>query len=370
MSDLASSIVEFCARLRSDHGFALGPRETRDAMRTIETLGIRERARVAGGLRAVCCGRRDEIPVFDRAFNAFFSSGPLGELQPAHAPRRGHADRRRPPIRGDAGERATETELQPERESLAQAWHVMRARYSPAPGAAQAPAIPLDGLDRAIADANRLVARLHRGRSLRWKPHRCGVRFDLRRTLRASLRTGGEILAPRMLDRPLRNPRFALLLDGSRSMSEYAERMLQFAYALCRRTRRAHAYVFSTQLLDVTRRLRIAGRNGSYRLEDLGEAWGGGTRIGESLHDFVRRHAARLNDETYVVVISDGLDVGNTARLKRAMQNIARRCAGIAWLNPHAALHGYEPAAAGMQTALPYVSVFAPLDDVMAIARA
>jgi uncharacterized protein len=384
--DLASNVVEFCSRLRTEHGFVVGLRETREAVRAIETVGVGERARVAAALRSICCSRPEDIAVFAAAFDAFFSSETQGVPQPAHARRRArpsssrreerdgvdaHRPERRPPQDDLDDGGALHTTAHPEGESLAESWRAMQARYSPeARTAPESPSIPTEGLDAALADANRLVRRLRLGRSLRWKPQPRGTRFDLRRTLRASLRTGGDVVATRMLGHPLRNPRFVLLLDGSRSMNEYAGRMLQFAHALCRRTRRASAFVFSTQLQDVTRDLRAAGRNGSYRLAELGEAWGGGTRIGASLSEFVHRFGALLSDQTLVIVISDGLDAGDIVQLKRALREIARRSASIAWVNPHAAEPGYAPTAGGMQAAMPYVTTLSSLEGLSAIARA
>jgi uncharacterized protein with von Willebrand factor type A (vWA) domain len=240
----------------------------------------------------------------------------------------------------------------------------MHARYSPAAAARDTLSIPQGGLEAAYAAAHRLVGRTRLGRSRRFRPLPRGARIDLRRTLRSSLRTGGDALLLKRLGRPLRNPRFAVLLDGSRSMEPYAGAILQFALSLCRRTRRADAFLFSTELRAVTRELRDAALRGSYRLDGLGEAWGGGTRIGASLNDFVRRYGSRLTDDTYTIVFSDGLDVGDVAGLERAMREIHRRSAAVAWVNPHAGTPGYVPSARGMQAALPFVDVFAGLDDL------
>ncbi|MGB6645708.1 MAG: VWA domain-containing protein, partial [Candidatus Cybelea sp.] len=239
----------------------------------------------------------------------------------------------------------------------------------PSAAAANPPPIPTEGLDAALREAGRLIARLRLGRSLRWKSRPRGERFDLRRTLRASLRTGGDLLEPHTLGHPLRNPRFVVLLDGSRSMSEHAPRMLQFAYALCRRSRRADAFLFSTQLQEVTRKLRDALGGGSCHLEGLGEAWGGGTRIGASLTEFLRKYAARLSDQTFVIIVSDGLDVGDIPQLQRAMRELARRCAAVAWLNPDASLPGYAPSARGIAAALPYVTIFTSFDRMDALTK-
>ena len=75
MSDtLSAKIVEFCERLRTHHRFNLGPRESFEAVRALELVGIRERGRVAAALRAVCCSKPEEIELFNRAFDAFFAS--------------------------------------------------------------------------------------------------------------------------------------------------------------------------------------------------------------------------------------------------------------------------------------------------------
>ncbi len=356
--DLAAQTIEFCSLLRRNYGFNIGPRETYEGLRAVELVGVNDRARVAAALRTVFCSRPEEIAPFALAFDAFFSSEVRGVPQPRHA--------QQPSLLAEIDARPS-IAMQPEDESLAEAWQALLARYSATAAASEPPAIPSDGLDEALREASRLIARLHLGRSRRWKPQPRGERFDLRRTLRASLRTGGDLLEPHTLGHPLRNPRFVLLLDGSRSMSEYAPRMLRFAYALCRRSRRVNAFLFSTELRDVTRQLR--GARPDARLDDLGPAFGGGTRIGASLSDFLRKHGALLNDQTFVIVVSDGLDVGEIPQLQRAMREIARRSAAIGWVNPHAGLPNYQPESRGMLAAWPYVTSFASFEKLDALTK-
>jgi uncharacterized protein len=217
------------------------------------------------------------------------------------------------------------------------------------------------------------VTHLKLGRSRKWRSSQRHARFDLRRTLRASLSTGGEALRPRWQAHPKRNPRIVLLLDGSRSMESHNLPVLQFAYALSQRSRRVDVFTFSTELRDVTADLKeLAARGGvqtsqtrsplearlGFKLPELRGAWGGGTRIGESLNAFLRDHAHRtLTPDTLVVIASDGLDVGETEPLERAMGNLKRRGAGVLWLNPLATLDGFTPSARGMRAALPFVSL-------------
>ena len=155
-----------------------------------------------------------------------------------------------------------------------------------------------------------------------------------------------------------------MIVDGSRSMSVHAEPVLAFASALVKRTRRAEAFVFSTELCRVTDALRDG------TVPPLAEAWGGGTRIGDSLATLLRAHGTRcLGTQTLVLIASDGLDVGDVPVLRDAMRELHRRSAGIVWLNPLLETPGYEPSAAGMRAALPYVSTFAWADDPAGVAR-
>ncbi|MFY9632879.1 MAG: VWA domain-containing protein [Candidatus Cybelea sp.] len=382
--DLTAKIAEFCHHLRTYHHFTIGPREMQEAVRAVEIAGVRERVRVASALRAVCCSRMEEREIFDRAFAAFFNSQPIGIEQPRHARERRttrpdrskrREDREGTPAAGpqpaapgdENGAGTLPAATSAESLSPAQAWELRRAKYSPAPARAETMAFDGDGFAEAVACAQRLVSALRLVRSPRWRPVHDGARFDLRRTLHASLRTGGDIIEPHFLGHPPRHPSFVVLLDASRSMSEYAPRMLAFARALCRRTRRAGIFLFSTSLREVTRELRNTARMRAYRLEGLGDAWGGGTRIGASLAQCLRRHGGRLNDRTYVIVISDGLDVGEISLLRRAIGQISRRCAGVAWLNPHAAASGFVPAAGGMRAALPFVTLVSSLDELTAL---
>lgn len=363
MADLTSNVLAFCSLLRTAHGFDIGHAQAHEALRAVERVGIRDSERVRYAMRLVCCTRPEHIEIFDEAFDAFFGNRAPGAPQP-RPPRAqaGEEDAQAPP--------GTQREIQTEK-TPAQAWEVMRARYSPAAAQTQtAPAVPDAGLAETLADAGRLIASLHLGRSRRWKPHLRGKRFDLRRTLRSSLQTGGDPLHIRTLGHPLRNPRIVVLLDASRSMADHALQLLQFAYALCRRSNRTSVFVFSTGLREVTRELRFMVHEGDRTLEPLGAAWGGGTRIGACLKEFVRSAASRLNADTLVIIASDGLDTGEAGQLESAMREIYRRCAGIFWLNPHAGLPGFTPAARGMQTALPYVSALLDARDLQSLGAA
>ena len=96
--------------------------------------------------------------------------------------------------------------------------------------------------------------------------------------------------------------------------------------------------------------------------------WDGGTRIGESLERFLDEHGhGGMARGAVVVVCSDGFDVGDPAVLAEQMERLGRLAHRVVWLNPLAATPGYEPAAAGMRAALPFVDELASGHDLASL---
>ena len=387
-ASLPANLAAFCETLRRDHGFRIGPGELHDAARALDVVGLADERTVRHALRAVLAGTLDDVSVFDAAFARFFFPRPEGlphdhmpstrrepgsgadgrevDAQPApHAPR-SEADADEASGLG-GGPMAS---LESSGERLAEAAIFAPSSYSPLEAdAADAPELPR--VERVWSDAARsFVRRLHLGLSRRWRPATQGRRFDLRRTLRAGLQTGGEALSPRWLCRPRRAPRFVLLVDGSRSMSAHARTALQMAVAMASATMRVEVFTFSTGLQRVTDEVRGAAAGERRQLDRLRHAWAGGTSIGACLRDFLRRFGDRMvARDTVVMITSDGLDVGAPDMLRDAMRELHRRSAGVVWLNPLLETEGYEPTATGMRTARPYVTTFTSVTDASGLAR-
>ena len=359
--DFRTSMVAFAQLLRSEYEIPAGHPEAYDALRALDAMGIRDWRRVRCALRAVFCGKAEHLERFDRAFDVFFGDAARGVRQ------------RRPihPHGEEPGDVQSPTRREPQDRSDAQSLQAVQARYSAAAVEThETPAVPVAGLAEMLADVTRLLAALRLGHSRRWRPYVRGSRFDLRRTLRASLQTGGEPARLRTLGHPRRNPRIVVFFDASRSMSPHAPHLLQFSYALVQRSPRSSVYVFSTALREITRELRGTLRGAPQPIDALGQAWGGGTRIGASLMHFLHLHPGRVNADTLVIIASDGLDVGDTAQLEKALSELRRRSAGIVWLNPHAGKPGFAPLARGMQAALPYVCALLDAGDLAAAGAA
>ncbi|MGH7728795.1 MAG: vWA domain-containing protein, partial [Vulcanimicrobiaceae bacterium] len=352
----------------------------RDALRALEAVGLADLARVRTALRLVYCATREESAAFDRAFDAFFlgSHGvrqPHNPVRDSPAPRRPQPSKARKPPAPTAqatDQGADERSALPKRaaahrQSGAEEWMAMRARFSPREGSAAPPQLDELDDDGVVRAVDRFVRSIELGRARRFSPDPRGTRLDPRRTLRGSLATAGDPLRLHRLGHRRRAPRFVLLLDGSRSMAEHAHLMLAFASALVARSRRANVFLFSTELLEITRSLRRAGRGEG--LPHLGKAWGGGTRIGTNVRAFVRDHGERLDDDTLVLIFSDGLDEGEPALLEGALRALRRTTAGVVWLHPHAEKAGFEPSARALRAALPLLDSLVGLRNLASLAE-
>jgi uncharacterized protein with von Willebrand factor type A (vWA) domain len=354
---LSAAVVAFASHLCAQYGFTAVSGKAVTASQTLEAAPISERDRARDALRSVYCTDAREWALFPAAFEAFFGDAPRGIAQRLPADPR--ASRGRDARRGEDAARDARRERSGGDADPA-GTHALRALYSPRAGAGAATRVAGEGLRAVERLAARLIRGVRLGRSRRTVALPHGRRIDLRRTVIASARTAGDPVALRFLGQSPHNPRFVILLDASRSMTPFLDVPLQLAYALCRRSHRARAFAFSTELRELTADLRRPGERGR-NLSALGGAWGGGTRIGASLLRFVHAYGpAVLRRGTLVVIVSDGLDLGDLDLLTSAMEMLRLRSAGIVWLNPHAGSRGFTPSAGGMRRALPYLTTLAP----------
>jgi uncharacterized protein len=194
--------------------------------------------------------------------------------------------------------------------------------------------------------------------------------IDLRRTLRRSLRSGGEILNWSFRE-PKRKPRpLVVIADISGSMERYTRLLLHFIYGMkSALSQPVEAFVFSTRLTRITRPLQI--RDLDLALKQVGllvHDWAGGTRIGESLKTFNFDWGRRvLGRGAVVLIISDGWDRGDVELLKREMARLKRNCHRLIWLNPLLGAPDYEPLTRGIQAALPHIHDFLPVHNLASL---
>ena len=196
-------------------------------------------------------------------------------------------------------------------------------------------------------------------------------RADWRATLQAMARHGGELWDMRWRRARLKPAPLVLLADISGSMSRYSRMLLHFAHALGHAEARVESFVFGTRLTRTTRLLKsrdpdIAVAQVVRAVED----WSGGTRITTSLHEFNQRWARRvLSGRATVLLISDGLEHGDTRQLSFEMERLHKSCRRLIWLNPLLRFERFEPRAGGIKAMLPHVDRFLPAHNLQSLAE-
>lgn len=226
-----------------------------------------------------------------------------------------------------------------------------------------------------------LTTPLRRTRRRRRAP--TGNRADLRTTLRQARRTHGEPVKLARTAARARPRRLVVLCDISGSMEPYARAMLQLLYCVSRAGRgaaagaarsggaagggargpagavRTEVFTFATRLTRITPELEAAdfgtvlGRAGKAAPD-----WSGGTRIGAALKEFNDCYGSRgMARGAVVLIISDGWETGDPARLGDQMARLSRVAHRIVWANPRTKSPRYRPEVGGMAAAWPYCDV-------------
>jgi uncharacterized protein len=196
-------------------------------------------------------------------------------------------------------------------------------------------------------------------RSRRSRVHPLGRDLDLRATLRAAGRNGGDPVRTIHRKRRMRPRRVVLIADVSGSMESYGRAYLYLLHSAVRAIG-AEAFVFATRLSRLTRALTIGQpANALARAMANAPDWSGGTRIGEALRSFNDDHARRgVGRGAIIVIVSDGWESGDMSLLAREMERLSRLSHRIIWVNPRKQQFGYQPLVGGMAAALPYVDEF------------
>ncbi len=352
--------VSALAALMRAAGARVGVGELLAAHRALAAVDPTDRTDAYFALRTTLCSTRAELLLFREAFAAVFAAREpenplesLGEIEKAAMPRVGV------PQTG-----AAELEVDPDGTPVPAAFsdeELLREKdFASYTDAERAQARRL--LMRIAARAPQRLSRRTRPTRRRRDAH------DLRATVRASLRHGGELMERRYREPGLRPRRIVLVCDVSGSMAPYARMLLQYLQASVAARARVEAFVFGTRLTRVTRDLE--GRDPDRALARAAERvtdWSGGTRIGAALAELNREHGRRIGRGAVVVILSDGWDRGDPDVLAAEMARLRRTAHRLLWLNPLAADPRYEPLTRGMRAALPHLDHLLPGNSIASL---
>ena len=352
-------------RVLKELGIKIGLSQAMDASRALAFVDIARRGDFRAALRSNLVSDREELPLFDRAFNAFWQARRARELglETSDLPsfQSGQADKDSTGA-GENFEELLESLSGQEARGDEETQEIPIPTYSPSESLAKKDFSDL-GIEesRAISRAILLIAtKIATQMSRRKKRSVKGDEVDPRWTLRKNIKYGGEVIDLVTRKRRIKKTRVVLLCNVSGSMDCYSRFLIQFMYGLQNELWGVETFVFSTSLSRITHLIRSKDIAGALeRISNTVVGWSGGTNIGRSFAAFNREFAPSLvTHRTVVVVISDGWDRGDVTLLEREMRSLRRRCYKIVWLNPLLASENYEPLCKGMQAALPYLDVF------------
>jgi hypothetical protein len=364
--DLLPRLAAF-ARLLHDAGLDAGPGRLTTATRALGEVDLKDSEAFRDALRACFVSRRDELVLFEAAFDIFWAppdprvtAGSIpGRSRPLPLPpERARAWLQALGLNRSQMPQETEEGVPPESSGYS-AEELLRQKDFDAMTWSET-----EQVKRLLQQAPWRIAER---RTRRLRPAK-GGQVDLRRTARHSIRSSGELVRlmrrqPRMRRRPL-----VLLCDVSGSMERYSRLLLIFAHAVARRED-VETFVFSTRLTRITRLLRR--REIDRALSEVAKRvhdFSGGTRIGQALAEFNRRWARRvLGHGAVTIIVSDGWDRGDPGQLSVELERLRRMSHRLIWLNPLLGSEGYEPITRGMSAALPHTDDFLAAHNVQAL---
>jgi uncharacterized protein with von Willebrand factor type A (vWA) domain len=365
---LADNIAYFARCLR-EAGMPIGPASVLDAIKAVEAAGLGRREDFYWTLHCVFVTRHEQSLLFRQAFDLFWRKRALTEkliamLSPVATPQKEQAKPK------PGSQRVNDAFYkQPPREQDEQRLVEFDARLT------MSEREILKNKDFAqmtaaeIAAAQREVAQLRlpfdRVRTRRLVPGGDAT-IDLRRTLRAATRSGGNLIDIAWRERGEKHPPIVALCDISGSMADYSRLFLHFLHAISEKGRRVHAFVFATRLTNITRTLRA--RDPDDALERAGREvkdWDGGTRISHCLERFNKDWSRRvLGQGALVLLITDGLERQVDTALARELDRLHRSCRRLIWLNPLLRFDAFEARAAGIKAMLPHVDEFRSIHNL------
>src|ERR1700689_3742199 len=293
---LAENILYFARALRAA-GLPVGPGAALDALEAVKAADVGAREDFYWALHAVFVKRHEHSVLFDQAFRIFFRRrGYIDQLLAMMLPQAPSGPQ--PPKAGatrvhEALYSGLNDKLKQEREvELDARMTVSDREVLQKKDFAQMTSAEIAAAKEAM---KRLVLPLAEVRTRRLAPHPRGHLIDIRRTLRASMKGGGDFIDLRFIGPKTKAPPIVALLDISGPMSQYSRIFLHFLHDLTDARKRVHTFLFGTRLTNVTRALRE--RDPDDALSACSSSvpdWSGGTRIASSLHAFNKLWARRV----------------------------------------------------------------------------
>ena len=368
---IAANIMHFGRALRAA-GLPVGPGRVLDAIHAVQTTGLKSRQDFYWSLHAVFVSRRDERELFDQAFHVFWRNPKILERMmslvlpsfsnEAAAPEETLSPRVASALAGNEAAQIEEQEKDTEVIfDAAMSWSRTEVL-----GEKDFEKMTNEEVDAARRAMRHMRLPIETVSTRRFQRDPTGPTVDMRATMRAALRDGGDTIPLLKRDRRRRRPPLIVLCDISGSMDRYSRMLTHFMHAVTNDRDRVHIFLFGTHLTNVTRYLR--NKDIDIALEKVAENvndWSGGTRIGTCLHDFNKHWSRRvLGQGAVVLFISDRLDRDAGDGVAKEMRRLQGSCRRLIWLNPLLRYDQFEPKSLGVKAILPFVDDFRPVHNL------
>ncbi|MHA1524584.1 MAG: vWA domain-containing protein [Alphaproteobacteria bacterium] len=372
---IGENIMHFGRVLRAA-GLPAGTGAVLDAIAAVTTVGLARRDDLYWTLYAVFVTRHEQVEIFDQAFHIFWRNPKFLERMTAMLlPQLQFDAPQEPPPPGAARVAeafAKQAPLKPNSQAQEEIEIDARFSYSQEEVLRDKDFELMSGEEVAQAKAalRALTLPVAPITTRRFAPTTRGGRVDMARTLRATMRMGGAIIALRRRQRVQKPPPLVVICDISGSMSDYTRMFLHFVHGIMTQRQRVSVFVFGTRLSNITRQLR--GRDVDAALDRVAKSvtdWSGGTRISRCLRDFNFHWSRRvLGQGAVVLLITDGLERDDDGRLSLEMQRLHRSTRRLVWLNPLLRYDKFTPRASGIKAMLPFVDEFRAVHSLASIA--
>ena len=349
-------------------GLEIGSGNMLDLVRATDHVSIGKRGEFFQASRSILVHRKQDLPIFDEAFQVFWRK-PSDRTTTIDLRSLGEQKRFRKPQVSSGRDYEPEgagTMVGDPEDDSAQNVDLNRT-YSEVEVFRQKDFSEFTSLE--MAEARHMMADLTwdlgQRRTRRLAQGRTGP-LDMRRTMRRSLKYGGEFLDLAYRSRKQKSRSLVLICDVSGSMERYTRMLLQFIHTIAGGFDQLEAFLFATRLTRITRNLKY--RSIDQSIDEVSKAvpdWAGGTRIGDAVKSFNYQWLRRvLRGQAVVLIISDGWDRGDPELLARETSRLQRSCHRLVWLNPLLGSPSYQPLTQGMKAALPYVDDFLPVHNL------
>ncbi len=329
------------------------------AQQALMAVPLASKTDVCAALEATLIGREQDRAVFAEAFEVFFKNPDMaqkllaqmlpsaqGKLEPARRPRLAEA------LNPKKAVGALNQKPKPEQKldfdmamTASDAQRLKNADFN---------ALGLVEYQLVMRLAQTVPMPLPEAKSRRAHAGTRGAAINMAATLKRAAPHMGEPLALLRRQRQTQPLPLVVLVDVSGSMERYTRLLLSFLHAATAAHKSRRVFSFGQELTDLSPAFKLRDVDAMLaRTNTLVQDFAGGTHLGASLAQLRALHKARqlrlVGRRTVVLLVSDGLDTGESAALQEELQWLKRHTGRLLWLNPLMRYEHYQPSAQAAQ---------------------